>query len=58
MQARYDDTKLRFASACTPEFTNKWAKTITSWYKYIKTIVVRERAVLPNNEPDKQSLIK
>ena len=56
--ARYDDTKNRFYDTCTPEYIIEWSKKITVWYKYLKTVIMQERATLPNNEPDKQKLIK
>jgi len=58
IEARYDDTKKRFYDTCTPKFVAEWSKIIAVWYKYLKTIILQERAKLPNNEPDKQKLIK
>jgi len=57
MEARYDDTKKRFYDTCTPKFVDEWSKKIITWYKYFKSIILQERAMLPNNEPDKQNLI-
>jgi len=58
IEARYDDTKRRFYDICTPKYITKWSKIITAWYKFLKLIILQERAILPNNEPDKQRLIK
>ena len=58
IEARYDDTKKRFYDTCTPKYVTEWSKKITAWYKYLKPIILQERAALPNNEPDKQKLIK
>jgi len=58
IEARYDDTKKRFHDTCTPKYVAEWSKKITTWYKYLKPIILQERAALPNNEPDKQKLIK
>jgi len=58
IQARYDDTKMRFHETCTPQFVAEWSRKIMAWNKYLKPIILQERAALPNNEPDKQKLIK
>jgi len=58
IEARYDDYKLRFHNTCTPQYVAKWSKKITAWYKELKIIIMQERATLPNNVPDTQSLIK
>jgi HEPN domain-containing protein len=58
IQARYDDTKMRFHATCTPQYVVEWSKKITAWYKYLKKIILHERTALPNNVPDTQSLIK
>jgi len=58
MEARYDDTKKRFHETCTPKFVDEWSRKISAWCKYLKPIIIQERATLPNNEPDKQKLIK
>ncbi|MCL1885087.1 MAG: HEPN domain-containing protein [Defluviitaleaceae bacterium] len=58
IEARYDDTKLRFHEICTPQFVAEWSKKITTWYKCLKPIILLERAELPNNEADNQKLIK
>ena len=58
IEARYDDTKRRFHDTCTPKYITKWSKIITAWYKFLKLIILQERACLPNNEPDKQRLLK
>jgi len=49
--ARYDDYKLRFHKQCTPQYTALWISKINAWYKYLKQIVLQERAGLPNNSP-------
>jgi len=58
IEARYDDTKKRFHDTCTPSYVAEWSKKIIAWHKYLKSIIIQERAALPNNEPDKQKLIK
>jgi HEPN domain-containing protein len=58
IEARYDDTKKRFQDTCTPKYVAEWSKKITAWCKYLKPIILQERSALPNNEPDKQKLIK
>ena len=58
MEARYDDTKRRFHDTCTPKFVDEWSRKIKAWYKYLKRMILQERAALPNNKPDKQKLIK
>ena len=58
IEARYDDYKLRFHTTCTPQYVKIWSKKITMWYKDLKKIILQERALLPNNMPDTQSLIK
>jgi len=58
IEARYDDIKLRFHETCTPQFVAEWSRKITDWYKYLKTIVLHERAALPNNVVDTQKLIR
>jgi len=58
IEARYDDFKRRFHATCTPQYADHWSKRISYWYKEIKAIVIQERATLPNNEPDAQSLVK
>jgi HEPN domain-containing protein len=55
--ARYDDFKMRFFAICTPQYVDEWSKKITAWYKSLKALVLMERASLPNNTPDTQSLI-
>jgi len=57
IEARYDDFKMRFHATCTPQYVDEWSKKITAWYKNLKKIILQERALLPNNEPDTQSLI-
>ena len=57
IEARYDDYKQRFQASCTPEYVKIWSKKITTWHKDLKKTVLQERAALPNNEPDSQSLI-
>jgi len=57
IEARYDDFKMRFQATCTPQYVAEWSKIITVWYKELKKIIIYERALLPNNEPDTQSLI-
>ena len=49
--ARYDDYKSRFHKTCTPQYVKEWSSKIKWWYKYLKTIVERERSALPNNSP-------
>jgi len=49
--ARYDDYKLRFHKQCTPQYTAMWASKVEVWYKYLKQIILQERANLPNNSP-------
>ena len=56
--ARYDDTKMRFHETCTPKFVSTWSKKIAGWYKYLKPLILQERAALPNNVLDTQELIK
>ena len=51
IEARYDDYKLRFHKQCTPQYTALWVSKINVWYKYLKQIVLQERANLPNNSP-------
>ena len=51
IEARYDDYKQRFHVLCTPQYVKTWTEIITKWYKDLKTIVVSERAYLPNNSP-------
>ena len=58
IEARYDDYKRRFFAICTPYYVDIWSKKISRWHKNIKTIVLQERSVLFNNEPDMQNLIK
>jgi len=58
LEARYDDYKRRFHAMCTRQYVDTWSKTISRWYKDVKKLVIQERTVLPNNEPDSQSLIK
>ena len=58
IEARYDDFKMRFHATCTPQYVAEWSKKITVWYKDLKKIILQERAELPNNVPDTQSLIK
>jgi HEPN domain-containing protein len=58
IEARYDDFKMRFHSTCTPQYITEWSKKITTWYKDLKKLILQERAALPNNVPDTQSLIK
>jgi len=57
IEARYDDFKMRFHATCTPQYVDEWSKKITAWYKNLKKIILQERALLPNNEPDTQLLI-
>ncbi|MDR2590220.1 MAG: HEPN domain-containing protein [Oscillospiraceae bacterium] len=57
IEARYDDFKMRFHATCTPQYVDEWSKKITAWYKNLKKIILHERALLPNNEPDTQSLV-
>ena len=57
IEARYDDYKQRFQATCTPEYVSIWSKKITAWHKELKKIILQERATLPNNEPDTQSVI-
>ena len=57
IEARYDDYKLRFQVACTPQYVKIWFKKITAWNKDLKKIVLQERAMLPNNVPDTQSFV-
>jgi len=57
IEARYDDFKMRFHATCTPQYVDEWSKIIAAWYKTLKKIILQERALLPNNEPDAQSLI-
>ncbi|MCL2775608.1 MAG: HEPN domain-containing protein [Oscillospiraceae bacterium] len=49
--ARYDDYKLRFHKQCTLQYAATWVSKIGEWYKYLKQIVLQERANLPNNSP-------
>jgi HEPN domain-containing protein len=58
IDARYDDFKMRFHSICTTKYVSEWSKKITVWHKYLKKIILQERAALPNNVADTQSLIK
>ena len=58
IEARYDDFKMRFHATCTPQYVAEWSKKIAAWHKYLKKIILDERALLPNNEPDTQALIK
>jgi len=58
IEARYDDFKQRFYETCTSQYVAEWSKKVTIWYKYLKKIILEERAALPNNVPDTQSLIK
>ncbi|MCL2603163.1 MAG: HEPN domain-containing protein [Defluviitaleaceae bacterium] len=58
IEARYDDYKMRFHATCTPQYVAEWSGKITTWYKELKRIILQERASLPNNVPDMQSLIK
>ena len=51
ISARYDDYKLRFHKLCTPQYTSMWVAKINAWYKYLKPLVIQERAKLPNNTP-------
>ena len=51
IEARYDDIKFRFHKQCTPQYTALWVSKIAAWYKYLKQIVLQERASLPNNSP-------
>ena len=51
IEARYDDYKLRFGTVCTPEYVRIWSKRITAWHKDLKSIIIQERATLPNKEP-------
>jgi len=57
ISARYDDYKRRFQAICTNQYVNEWARNITAWYKCLKRVILLERATLPNNVSDKQSLI-
>lgn len=58
IEARYDDYKLRFHARCAPAYVKLWSKKITVWYKNLKRIILQERALLPNNLQDIQSLFK
>jgi len=58
LEARYDDYKRRFHAICTPQYVDTWSKIISRWYKDIKKLVIQERAMLTNNDPDLQSLVK
>ena len=58
IEARYDDFKMRFNAICTPQYVTEWSKKIAVWHKDLKKTVLQERATLPNNAPDTQSLIK
>jgi len=58
IEARYDDFKQRFHETCTSQYVAEWSKKITVWHKDLKEIILQERATLPNNVPDTQSLIK
>ena len=58
IEARYDDTKKRFHDMCTSKYVAEWSKKIIAWHKYLKILILQERAALINNEPDKQKLIK
>ena len=58
IEARYDDFKQRFNETCTPQYVTEWSKKIIIWYKNLKKIILQERATLPNNVADTQSLIK
>lgn len=58
IEARYDDYKRRFHAICTPQYTDTWSKIISRWYKEIRIIVLHERVLLPNNEPDNQELVR
>ena len=51
INTRYDDYKLRFHQLCTPQYTSMWAAKISAWYKYLKLLVIQERAKLPNKTP-------
>jgi HEPN domain-containing protein len=57
IEARYDSIKLRFHNRCTLQYTALWAKKVTEWHKYLKGIILAERALLPNNTPDSQDLV-
>jgi len=57
IEARYDDYKSRFHATCTPQYVKIWSRKVSVWYKDLRKITVQERAVLPSNTPDKQSLI-
>ena len=57
IEARYDDFKQRFNETCTPQYATEWSKKITIWYKHLKKAILKERATLPNNMPETQSLI-
>jgi HEPN domain-containing protein len=56
--ARYDDFKMRFHATCTLQYVAEWSRKITAWHKDLKKIILHERALLPNNVPDTQSLIE
>lgn len=58
IEARYDDFKMRFHATCTPQYVAEWSKKIIVWHGHLKKIILQERALLPNNVPDTQSLIK
>jgi HEPN domain-containing protein len=58
LEARYDDYKRRFQSLCTAQYVSMWSKKIIVWYKDLKKLILHERAFLPNNTADTQSLIK
>jgi len=49
IEGRYNDYRNNFEKQCTEAFVRTWASTITVWYKYLKTIVLKERVNLPNN---------
>jgi len=51
INARYDDYKLRFHQLCTPKYANMWVLKVNAWYKFLKPIVMQERAKIPNNSP-------
>jgi HEPN domain-containing protein len=51
IEGRYDDYKLRFHKLCTEQYVSTWAAIIESWYKALKALVKKERALLPNNSP-------
>ena len=57
IEARYDDFKMRFHATCTPQYVDEWSKKITAWYKDLRKVILHERALLPNNEPDAQAMI-